>query len=201
MGNTEQSLWKKLFKYLVSAVILLLGAGVSLVYIGKEYLVYAIIVVVCLSLFCIRKEYPVYAVILLFGVSLSLFYIRFAANGWCEYIGCIGVDKDPVRTAGVIFGAYLLIISMCLVIVRIRRTDRQIAETVRTNDLTMFHQGITMLNTGNAITQVGVLSTSTIWRRKRRKISSSGKKCYVFFVLFLSTCRRPRRMDHGEPKT
>ena len=154
MGNMERSLWKKYFKYLVSAVILLLGAGVSLVYIGKEYLAYAVIVVVCLSLFCIRKKYLVYVVIVLivlFGACLSLCYLHCVTSGRCEYIpliGYIGEDGDSFRTAGVIFGAALLLANMYLVTVRIRRTEK-------TNDLAMFHQGITMLNTRNAITQIG----------------------------------------------
>ena len=151
-------LWKEYFKYLVFAVILLLGAGVSLVYIGKEYLVYAIIVVVCLSLFCIRKKYPVYVGIVLLVAVVSLVYIPFAANGWCEcipLIGCIGVDKDPVRTAGVLFGTFLLLMNMYLVTVRIRRTDKQITETEKSNDLAKSHHGITMLYAGNAITQIG----------------------------------------------
>ena len=97
------------------------------------------------------KEYRVHVGIVLLVAVVSLVYIPFAANGWCEcipLIGCIGVDKDPVRTAGVLFGTFLLLISMYLVTVRIRRTEK-------TNYLAKLHQGITMLHAGNSITQAG----------------------------------------------
>ena len=74
-------------------------------------------------------------------------------DGVSAYMGRI--DKDPIRTAGVIFGTFLLLISMYLVTERIRRTDTQIAETEKTNDLAKLHHGITMLHAGNAITQAG----------------------------------------------
>ena len=123
--STKRSWWKKLFKYFK-----------PLVRWWKKYWVYVVVVL-----------------IVVVGAGLSIVYLLFAANGWCEYIGCI--DKDPIRTAGMIFGTFLLLISMYLVTVRIRRTDKQIAETEKTNDLAKLHQGITMLHAGNAITQIG----------------------------------------------
>ena len=51
-------------------------------------------------------------VFVLFGAVISIVYLLFAANGWCECIplmGRIEVDKDPIRTAGVLFGTTLLL--------------------------------------------------------------------------------------------
>ena len=169
--DTKRSWWKKLFKYFK-----------PLVRLWKKYLVYVGIVL-----------------LVLVGACLSLFYIRFAANGCFEYIpliGYIGVDEDPFRTAGVIFGAYLLIISMGLVIVRIRRTDRQIAGTEKsndlakshhgiTNDLAKLHHGITMLHAGNAITQVGGVEYLHRLAEKAKENKQQQEEVLLVFCAFL----------------
>ena len=141
------------------------------------------------------------------GACLSLVYLPFVANGWCEcipLIGCIGVDKDPIRTAGVLFGAALLLANMCLVTVRIRRTDTQIAETVRTNDLAKLHHGITMLHAGNAITQIGGIEYLHRLAEEAKENKQQREEVLRVFCDFLKHVprrNRPRRMDHGKPKT
>ena len=101
------------------------------------------------------KEYPGLVVFVVVGAGLSIAYLCLVMSGRCEYTLIGRIDEDPIRTAGMIFGTFLLLISMYLVTERICRIDTQIAETKKSNDLAKLHHGITMLHAGNSITQAG----------------------------------------------
>ena len=144
--------------------------------------------------------------------DVSLFYLPFTANGWCEcipLIGCIVVDNDPVRTAGVLFGTFLLLMNMYLVTVRIRRTDKQITETEKSNNLAKFHQGITnnlaklhqgitMLYAGNAITQAGGVEYLHRLAKEAKENKQQLEEVLRVFCVFLKYAL-PSEEDRSRP--
>ena len=78
-----------------------------------------------------NSEIILAVVAVLVAIVVGVAYIPFYQNGWCKCFEiCIdGVDKDPTRTALALAGAVLVIANMWFIVIRIRRTDKQIEKT------------------------------------------------------------------------
>ena len=103
------------------------------------------------------KEAMIFAFI---GLLVAIFYLYayqkgYLCPGWLtEFVNCIE-DKEPIKTALGFAGAFLVIVNTSFIVIRIRRTDKQIEEAERANFLSTLNNGVNMLYSDKFITQIG----------------------------------------------